>query len=247
MVTTSWDHPDTARYYDVFNARHRRYRDANENLAAHAALGPGLRVLDLAAGTGLTAEAALPYLGSSGSIVCFEPAEAMRITGARRFSSPQITWRSAWPEGKFDRVLCGAAAWQMLPLAEFMARVRSSLQQGGCFGFNIPSLYMGEADEPGGGPDPVLLQLPTLLAAGRAPAAEPQPPPPSAGESDAMLASAGFDSVRWSHRQRFTQAAYRDWLKFPVLTNALLGECDAPERARRIDAAFERVAPESWR
>jgi hypothetical protein len=46
---------------------------------------------------------------------------------------------------------------------------------------------------------------------------------------------------------RFTHAAYRDWLKLPVLTEWMLGDVDADERARQIDEAFSRVDPASWR
>ena len=63
-----WDDVVTAHAYESFNERHPRYREANRVLAAHAALSPGQRILDFAAGTGLTAEAALPYLGETGRI-----------------------------------------------------------------------------------------------------------------------------------------------------------------------------------
>jgi hypothetical protein len=62
-----------------------------------------------------------------------------------------------------------------------------------------------------------------------------------------MLHAAGFHAERWSVSQRLTQEAYRDWLKIPVTTDALLGDLDAGERARRIDAAFQRVDPHAWR
>jgi hypothetical protein len=64
---------------------------------------------------------------------------------------------------------------------------------------------------------------------------------------EAALAAAGFRAERWYLRQRFTQAAFRDWLKIPVLTDALLPELDAASRARRIERAYRSTDPLSWR
>jgi len=244
-----WDDPKTAHYYEQFGERHDRYRRANEALVAHAALGPGQRVLDVGAGTGGTAELALPYLGSEGRIVCLEPAHAMRARGKRRLRDPRVTWGAGWPEppSRFDRILCGAAIWQLLPLGETFPRLRDMLAAGGALCFSIPALYLGEPDEPGGGRDPLLLELPALLAEGRGSTAPPGEPLPDAAGIEALLCSAGFRAVGWSFRLQLTQAEYRDWLKIPVLTDHLLGDLDPEARAELIDRAFERVDRGSWR
>jgi len=115
-----WDDPRTVRYYEAFCARHPRYREANRALVERAALAPGQRVLDVAAGTGRTAEAALPWLHLRGSIVCVEPASAMRAVGRARLADRRVTWTDRLPEppAAFDRILCGAAIWQLTPLGE---------------------------------------------------------------------------------------------------------------------------------
>ena len=78
-------------------------------------------------------------------------------------------WREAWPEERdaLDRMLCSVAIWKMLPLGEAFTRAASALQAGGALVFNVPSLYLGEADPPGGGRDPYLLELAERLSAGR--------------------------------------------------------------------------------
>jgi SAM-dependent methyltransferase len=245
-MAIGWNHPDTARYYESFCRRHPRYRAANAALAAHAEIPRDARVLDVAAGTGRTAEAALRYLGPQGRVICLEPAEAMRAAGSARLRDPRLSWVSDWPQAHFDRVLCGAGIWQMTPLEETFRRVAGLLSTGGLFAFNIPSLYLGRPDAPGGGRDPYLLELPSLLAAGRVPAAEAWPPS-SALDVEAAVAAAGFHAERWHLRQRFTQQAFRDWLKVPVLTDALLPELDAAARARRIERAYRSADPFSWR
>src|SRR5207247_2586293 len=118
------------------------YREANEALVAQSVLASGQRVLDLAAGTGRTAEAALPWLGAAGQVVGVEPAAAMRLAGQARLRDRRLAWtarRPGEPAG-FDRVLCGAAVWQLQPLAETFRALAALLRPGGALAFNLPSL-----------------------------------------------------------------------------------------------------------
>lgn len=244
-----WDDPRTVRYYEAFCARHPRYREANRVLIERAVLAPGQRVLDVAAGTGRTAEAALPWLHRQGRIVCVEPAAAMRAVGQGRLADRRVTWTDRLPEppARFDRILCGAAIWQLAPLGETFRRLAALLEPDGALCFNVPSLYLGEPDEPGAGRDPFLLDLPALLATDRAAAAPAVEPLPDAAGMDALLAAAGLRPRRATMRFRLTQEAYRDWLKIPLMTNFLLPDLDPDERARLIDEAFARVDAASWR
>jgi hypothetical protein len=149
------------------------------------------------------------------------------------------------PEGLFDRIVCGAAIWQMLPLDRTLRALANRLSDEGALCFNIPSLYLGEPDESGGGCDPNLLGLPAVLGAASR-VAETDPLPAGGSISD-LLCDCGLQVVEWRFRQPLTQAEYRDWLKIPVLTNQWFGPFDTKERARRIDQAFSRVDPDSWR
>lgn len=243
-----WDDPRTAEAYEAFCERHGRYREANEVLIGRSALEGSARLLDLAAGTGRTAEAALSRLGPGARVLCVEPAAAMRARGARRLADPRVTWARELPaSGPFDRILCGAALWQLTPLAETVARLRTLLSEGGAFAFDIPALYLGEPDEPGGGADACLTGLFAALARGRAPTAEVVEPLPDADGVDTLLAASGFRAERWSFRVRITQETLRDWLKIPVLTDALLMDLAPDARAKAIDAAFGLCDSGSWR
>jgi SAM-dependent methyltransferase len=244
-----WDDPRTARAYEAFCARHPRYLEANAALVDRAALAPGQRVLDVAAGTGRTAEAALPWLHRRGTVLCVEPAAAMRAAGARRLRDPRATWAARLPEppARFDRILCGAALWQMQPLTATVPRLAALLAPGGALCFSIPSLYLGEPDEPGGGRDPWLVALPALLASEATADVAPAEPLPDAAGLDALLAEAGLAPRRATVRFRLTQTAYRDWLKIPIVTNRLLSDLDPDARARRIDEVYARVDAGSWR
>ena len=239
-----WNHPETARYYQAFCELYDRYRDPNEALAAAAALERGQRILDLAAGTGGTAAAVLDALGGECDVVCLEPAEAMRAAGQQQV--PQADWVAHWPRGeRFDRVVCGAAIWQMIP--EAFDSASAALREGGAFVFTIPSQYVGEFDEPGGGADPGLTQLIAHVAGFRTAEYRDWLGLPQADELEGMLEHAGFRPVAWATRGKLTQRMYRDWLKIPVLTDALLPEMSASERAVHIDIAWAKCDAESWR
>src|SRR5215467_5054102 len=162
-----WNDPETAAYYEAFCRRHSRYARANAALIAHARIRPGMRLLDFAAGTGRTAEAALRRLGDGGSVLCVEPFSAMRAEGMRRITDSRVEWSASLPDASesFDRVLCGAAIWQMDSLGETFTTLAAFVRRGGALCFNIPAVYLLEPDAPGGGSDPWLLSLPAMLAA----------------------------------------------------------------------------------
>ena len=123
-----WDHPATAESYERFCRRYARYRRANDVLVREGGVVPGLRVLDFGAGSGRTASAALRQLGRDGTVVCVEPAAAMRAAGRRRLRDARVTWRADLPYGSdqreaFDRVLAGAVVWQLDPLDGWIRRL----------------------------------------------------------------------------------------------------------------------------
>jgi SAM-dependent methyltransferase len=247
---TGWDHPATAERYERFSRRHARYRRANEALVREAALVPGLRVLDFGAGTGRTASAALARLGRDGAVVCVEPAAAMRDAGRRRLQDSRVTWRGDLPDEPeaFDRVLAGAVVWQLDPFGEWIARLAGLLRRGGALAFDVPALYLGEPDEPGGGDDPLLLDLVARLAEGRPAEREGSDPPRAAAawhltpaDVEAALRSAGLLPHAWAFRQRLTQTAHARWLTIPVLTDRLLPGVAPAERDRRIARALATV------
>lgn len=271
MNAGGWEDPETAAFYERFCRRHTRYAEANAALIAKAELGPGMRVLDVGAGTGRTAEAALPSLGDDGRVVCFEPSAAMRAEVARRMARDRrVSWIDCLPargrgdgerDQMFDRVLCGAGIWQMQPLRETLRTLAGLLRQGGALCFDIPALYLLEPDEPGGGTDPLLLALPELLlepakrdrAAGAgAPAigedhgADSSEPLDQASIT-AWLRDAGLRPRAWSFRIRFTQTAYADWLKIPLVGAPLLPALAPSARARRIEAALQAADASSWK
>jgi SAM-dependent methyltransferase len=250
MDQTGWNHPDTPRYYEAFCRRYARYRTANRSLIGHASVGGCRKILDFAAGTGRTAEATLKFLEPEALLLCVEPADAMRAAGIERVRDPRVSWAAELPREtcSWDRILCGAAIWQLDCLQNYFRLFALLLNPTGALCFNIPSLYLGEADEPGGGEDPRLLKLPSLLNDKRTSAPQAAGVTiPTAAQITAMLREAGFDPQRWGMRTRLGYAAYRDWLKIPINTESLFAGTPADDRAALIDEAFKRVDRRSWR
>lgn len=245
-----WEFSETPLFYEAFCEKHDRYRSANSVLIRKGRLSASVsRVLDVGAGTGRTAEAALGRLGPEARVVCVEPSAAMRRAGKSRLIDSRIRWRTALPvrPASFDRILCGAAIWQMSPLAETLRRFAGLLREGGALCFNIPGLYLQEADAPGGGDDPHLLALPARVFRGRADGAISAYEPLTARLVEDALRAVGLRATAWSHRIRLKQEAYAAWLKIPVLTEHCWSGLSPQERARRIDGALGRVDRASWR
>jgi SAM-dependent methyltransferase len=258
-----WDHPSTAERYERFCRRHTRYQRANDVLVREAAIVPGLRVLDFGAGSGRTASAVLPRLGRNGTVVCVEPAAAMRAVGRRRMRDSRVTWQADLPapstyEEQFDRVLAGAVIWQLYSLDEWITRLASLLRPGGALVFDVPAMYLGEPDEPGGGDDPLLLDLMMRLVSENAPNSQHAPHRDSsephasrwchrAEDIEAALGRAGLLHHGWEFRYRLTQNTYAHWLSIPVTTAQLFAGVDAAERDRRIEGALAMVDRHSFK
>ncbi len=80
----------------------------------------------------------------------------------RRITDHRVRWGVSVfdANASFDRILCGAAIWQMDPLCDTFGALAALLRPGGALCFNIPATYLLESEEPGGGSDPSLSSLP---------------------------------------------------------------------------------------
>lgn len=243
-----WDHPLTAGRYQEFCERPTRYEFANQALIRVAELDEASNILDFAAGLGHTAEAALAKAPADARVLCVEPAAAMRQAGERRLRDARVRWAAELPnEGRFDRILCGAALWQVDDWDRELDRVRVLAADDALLCFTIPSLYLGVPDRPGGGEDPMLTAFWSELSRGRSPESDSRAPPPSEAELVTLLHARRFRPVLERLEYRLTQRELRDWTKIPVLTDALFPDLDAEARDRRIDDAFEKSDKGSYR
>jgi len=103
-----------------------------------ARVAPGMRVLDVATGTGLAAEAALAVVGNSGSVVAADVSPAMVERARERLrGGPNATVAVAdgqalsLPDGSFDAVLCSVGLMFFPDPAKGLSEFRRVLRPGG--------------------------------------------------------------------------------------------------------------------
>ena len=130
--------PSPAEVYEDFLVRWQ-FRPWAAVLLAEAALRPGERVLDLAAGTGIVAREAAPFAGSTGRIVASDVNPAMLAVG-RALPAPAgaaIEWLEAdaaalpLPDAAVDVVLCQQGLQYFPDKPAALAEARRVLAPGG--------------------------------------------------------------------------------------------------------------------
>jgi len=100
----------------------------------HAGLEPGARVLDVATGTGLLAQAAARRVGPSGRVVGLDPSAGMlsRAKDRRRIRlSRGIAERLPFRDASFDFLTMGYALRHVVDLPSTFAEYRRVLRPGG--------------------------------------------------------------------------------------------------------------------
>lgn len=249
MSLRLWNHPVTARHYRLFTDRHDRYRIAAKALVQAAAVAPGHRVLDIAAGIGCTALACLEQLGDGDVVTAVEVSDAMRKEGSARTRDRPITWHTAPPKGQqYDRVICGAAIWTLGPVSEVIGWMAQHVAPAGVLAVSLPAAYIGEVDAPGGGSDPRLIALTEALAGldlGNPP--ETALTPLTEASLTQAFCDHGFFLSRSSIRLRLTQDAYRDWLALPPVNETLLGQVPPEDRPALLARCSDGLDMSSWR
>jgi ubiquinone/menaquinone biosynthesis C-methylase UbiE len=115
-------------------------RPLTDRLLAAAHLAPGMRVLDIASGTGEPALTIARLVGSTGSVVASDPAPGLLATAAERATQAGLTNFTArqadvvdlrFPKGSFDRVTCRLGVMYFLDPVAGLAEMRRVLAPDG--------------------------------------------------------------------------------------------------------------------
>jgi SAM-dependent methyltransferase len=253
-----WADDDNARHYDSYARQYPMYRQTSRTLVALARLSGSSVVLDLACGTGITAEAVLAALGPEGRVIGVDKSAAMLGIAAAAIADPRVTWIRALAEnvdqylhGQADAVVCNSAIWQT-DFAATSAAVGSVLAAGGRFAFNWPSGFLDQGED--SGPSDDQLSLTSVM---RAVAAEeygwtlPDSGPPvrsrprlSRESICRCLSDAGFE-VELVEELTYEDSAEsrRAWLSVPIFTQHNLPGLPYQDRLRVLDKAYERLGP----
>jgi ubiquinone/menaquinone biosynthesis C-methylase UbiE len=141
-----WNDWQNAEIYQAYTQEFPIYRVLNRHLVELAQVESARRVLDLACGSGATAQSCLRRLPMHGELVGVDTSAAMVgvaeswILDARaRFLVAPAECLDQEVEGPFDRVLCNAAFWQLPNRRKVLADLARLMSPGALFVFNIPA------------------------------------------------------------------------------------------------------------
>jgi ubiquinone/menaquinone biosynthesis C-methylase UbiE len=144
----AWLEAETARRYQLFAQQTTMYQELSRMIVELARIEPGMRVLDLGYGTGVTTQTVLAGLGGRGHVYALDLLAAMLDVARTQLSSKDVTYVQA-DAGDFaglipepvDRVVCSSVFWQFRHKPAVMAQLRRVLAPDGLFVFNAPEPY----------------------------------------------------------------------------------------------------------
>ena len=146
-ASRQWRSEDVARKYDDYSGTQTQFVKSNRALIDFAGIGQGMKVLDLACGTGMTTLELLRRFASDIQIIAVDQSDQMIEQAQQKVGAPNVRFIRTPAEATdqvlnemVDCVVCNAAFWQMDMNAAARA-VSSVLKEGGLFVFNIPDQF----------------------------------------------------------------------------------------------------------
>jgi ubiquinone/menaquinone biosynthesis C-methylase UbiE len=148
LSSPAWLEAETARRYKLFTEQTTMYQELSGLMVQLAGIEPGMQVLDLGCGTGITTLAVLAALGESGRVCAVDLSEPMLAVARERIQLAQVTFIQAdaatiasLADQSVDCVVCNSVFWQFRHKPEVMAEMRRLLRPRGRFVFNAPEPY----------------------------------------------------------------------------------------------------------
>lgn len=244
-----WNDWRNAEIYNRYVHDYPIYAELNRRLIELAEIPTARRVLDLASGSGATAQSCLTHLPPDGEIVGVDSSEAMVTIARSQIADPRARFAVATAEtvegavsGPFDRAVCNAAFWQLATPLAVIGSLARLLEPGALFVFNVPAeLVIGEPTEI----HPLQMALATAIAFenDRSFAVSPSYlDPDRLGEE---LARSGFElEARERFVYRGRQEELVELMRIPAMIAPLTPELSSQERQGVVDRAERRTDPE---
>ena len=91
----AWLEAETARRYQLFAQQTTMYQELSRMIVELAGIEPGMSVLDLGCGTGVTTQAVLTELGERGRVYALDLSAAMLDVAGTQHPSEQVTFVQA--------------------------------------------------------------------------------------------------------------------------------------------------------
>lgn len=144
----TWNTKDNAEAYDAYAGTFPMYKDTSRDLVEVTGIQPGMTIVDLAAGTGVTTQVILDKTVGNVRIILIDQAEEMLKKARKKLAANKnIEFIVAKAEDldkvirePVDAVICNSAFWQMKPKEVFKA-VSHVLHTNGLFAFNLPNQF----------------------------------------------------------------------------------------------------------
>ncbi|MBI1923721.1 L-histidine N(alpha)-methyltransferase [Candidatus Poribacteria bacterium] len=143
MSAIHWD--TSAETYSVESEKISFYQATNRELIAAGQIQPGMTILDLGCGSGLTTRTILASIGDECVIYAIDLSEEMLrqarqvvTSSAVRFIRASADDFSQYIPRVVDRIFCNAAFWHFPDASAVLKETRTVLKTTGRFLFNIP-------------------------------------------------------------------------------------------------------------
>ena len=242
--THLWNDWQNAELYAAYVHEFPIYQVLNRRLAELAQLEDAHRVLDLACGSGATAQSCLRLLPGDAALLGIDTSEAMVGVAGSRVPDPRARFRALSAEqldrlkGPFDRVVCNAAFWQLPERRGVLRNLARLVPTDGLFVFNLPADRLrGEATE----------AHPLQVALGRIVRDTGAPPRPAARQLDlealkVRFADAGFE-IQLKERFHYAgrQREMAELLEIPVMLASAAPELPPEDRLEALRRARRNI------
>ena len=242
----AWLAEETARRYKIFTQKTTMYQELSRVLVDLADIQPGMRLLDVGCGTGVSTQAALQRVGESGHVYALDISAAMLTVAREQIESQQVTFWQAdaadvvdllMDEPPVARIICNSLFWQLRHKSEVTLALRQVLAPDGLFVFNAPEPYFIFKDIPR---SPKVSLLFKQLAAERY----------GVGQQDMrtmrlFLRNHGFELVATQEFER-VRSAKESYLffKLPVATAWMEPPLDYQTRMSLLEEARQMAQPD---
>lgn len=148
MSSPAWLEEETARRYHLFSQQTTMYQELSRLMVQLAEIEPGMRVLDLGCGTGITTQVVLEAVGEGGHIYAVDISTPMLAVAREQVTSERVTFIETdaaaltdLGDDSVERVVCSSVFWQFRHKPQVMAELRRVLAPQGRFVFNAPEPY----------------------------------------------------------------------------------------------------------
>jgi ubiquinone/menaquinone biosynthesis C-methylase UbiE len=244
FTAKAWLEEETARRYKVFTEKTSMYQELSRFMVDLADIRPGMRVLDLGCGTGISTRTVLEPLSDSGHVYGLDLSEPMLAVARQEIDNNRVTFLQAdavafaemIPE-PVDRVICSSVFWQLRHKPPVMAEIRRVLAPDGLFVFNAPEPYFIFKDIPRSSKVSILFDQ---LAAERY----------GVGRQDLrtirlFLENHGFDliSTKMLERTRPAAESYL-FMQLPIATAWMEPPLDYETRRALLEEAWQAADPD---